>query len=250
LALPKETEEYVYFKALDFAYDGGPKVLSGLNLLIQKGKKVAIVGPSGSGKSTVIKLICRFYGCGGGELSLFGEKGEEISLPELRKQLALVTQEPGLFEGSILENVRYGRSDAGEEDVVKALQAADLWGYVSELPQGIHTQLGEFGSGLSGGQRQRLSIARALLKDAKLVLLDEATSALDTRSEQEIQRALDNLLEGRAAVIVAHRLSTVQKADYLYCLEDGRVAEEGSPAELTAKKGYYYEMCKMQEIQS
>ena len=244
----KETQNYVEFDRFDFTYTEGQKVLSKLNLTVRKGQKIAIVGPSGSGKSTVIKLICRLYDCGGRGLTLFGTEGEKIGLQKLRGELALVTQEPALFEGSILDNVRYGRISATEDEVRNALQAADLWGFVSTLPEGIHTKLGEFGSRLSGGQRQRLSIARALIKDAKLVLLDEATSALDTQSEREIQQALDVLLEGRAAVIVAHRLTTVQKADYLYCLENGTVVEEGTPAQLYAKGGYYYEMCRMQSI--
>ncbi|MCL2420619.1 MAG: ABC transporter ATP-binding protein/permease [Defluviitaleaceae bacterium] len=245
---PDEVADYVKFDGLDFAYIEGQNVLSGLNLVIQKGQKVAIVGPSGSGKSTIIKLICRLYGYDGGQLTLFGKSGEAIDVSGLRENLALVTQEPCLFEGSILDNVRYGRMSATDGDVVKALQAADLWGFVSTLPDGIHTHLGEFGSRLSGGQRQRLSIARALIKNAKLVLLDEATSALDTQSEREIQQALDNLLEGRAAIIVAHRLTTVQKADYLYCLDNGTVIEEGTPEALFTSGGYYYNMCKMQEL--
>jgi ABC-type multidrug transport system fused ATPase/permease subunit len=245
---PKETEEYVRFKQFNFAYEESQNVLSDLNLTIRRGQKVGIVGPSGSGKSTLVKLICRLYGYDGGNLSLFGEAGEDISLSRLRAELALVSQEPSLFEGSILENVRFGRESATEKEAIDALKAADLWGYVSAMPEGIHTKLGEFGSGLSGGQRQRLSIARAIIKDAKLVLLDEATSALDTQSEREIQYALDKLLEGRAAVIVAHRLTTVQRADYLYCLENGAVVEEGTPEELLAKGGYYYEMCKMQGL--
>ena len=275
---PKEVKDYVRFRKLDFSYHDfadrdfdktdmainagtgnssdssdsceSQNVLSGLELVVREGQKVAIVGPSGSGKSTVIKLICRLYDYGGNGLTLFGADGNMINLPKLRSRLALVTQEPALFEGSILDNVRYGRLSATEEEVIDALQAADLWGFVSVLPEGIHTKLGEFGSRLSGGQRQRLSIARALVKNAKLVLLDEATSALDTQSEREIQQALDNLLEGRAAVIVAHRLTTVQKADYLYCLENGTVVEEGTPAELYAKGGYYYEMCRMQNVRT
>ena len=248
-ALPKDiTGAYLQLKQLTFAYDSGKNVLSGLNLVVKKGQKVAIVGPSGSGKSTLISLICRLYAYEEGELSLFGVPGNEINLLKLREELALVSQEPCLFEGSIIDNVRYGRMSATEEDVINALQAADLWDFVTTLPDGIHTKLGEFGSRLSGGQAQRLSIARALIKDAKLVLLDEATSALDTQSEREIQMALDKLLEGRAAVIVAHRLSTVQRADYIYCLENGSVVEEGSPADLYAKGAYYYEMCKAQGL--
>ncbi|MCL2528179.1 MAG: ABC transporter ATP-binding protein/permease [Defluviitaleaceae bacterium] len=246
--VPMDVNEYVRFNSLKFAYDQENPVLDGLNLVVRKGQKVAIVGPSGSGKSTIIKLICRLYGHGGGQLTLFGENGEEINIAELRSQLALVSQEASLFEGSILENVRYGNGSATEADIIAALKSADLWGFVSTLPEGIHTNLGEFGTGLSGGQRQRLSIARALVKDAQLVLMDEATSALDTKSEQEIQQALDNLLEGRAAVIVAHRLTTVQKADYIYCLDNGRVVEEGSPQSLLSKGGYYHEMCKMQGV--
>ncbi|MCL2287495.1 MAG: ABC transporter ATP-binding protein/permease [Firmicutes bacterium] len=250
--LPAATDEYVKFTNLNFAYEGAdnPRVLDNLNLTVRAGQKVAIVGASGSGKSTIIKLICRLYGHVGGEFTLFGADGEKISLPDLRKELALVSQESCLFEDSIMENVRYGRQSATEDEIVGALKAANIWDFVQTLPDGVHTKLGEFGSRLSGGQRQRLSIARALVKDTKLILLDEATSALDTQTEQEIQTALDVLLEGRAAVIVAHRLSTVQNADYIYCIENGAVVEEGTPLELYAKGGYYYEMCKMQGVDS
>ena len=242
-------ETLVRFNRFSFAYTEGQNVLDDLCLSVKKGQKVAIVGPSGSGKSTVIKLICRLYGKDGeGLLKLFGTDGDEINITSLREKLALVSQEPCLFEGSILENVLYGRDSATDEEVISALKAADLWQYVSSLPKGIHTELGEFGSGLSGGQRQRLSIARALVKNAELVLLDEATSALDIQSETEIKRAMDNLLEGRAAVIVAHRLGTVQNADYLYCLDEGKIIEEGTPAELFSRGGYYYEMCKLQNV--
>jgi len=238
LDLPQQLEttllpevDYVNFEKLNFAYDDGENVLNDLTMRVQKGQKVALVGASGSGKSTVIKIICNMYG----------------------SELALVSQEAHLFEGSILDNVRYGRMSATDDEVISALKAADLWDYVSSLPDGMNTRLGEFGSKLSGGQRQRLSIARALIKDAKLVLLDEPTSALDSESEREIQTALNVLLEGRSALIVAHRLSTVQQADYIYCLENGTVVEEGTPADLYAKGeagkgGYYYEMCKMQGV--
>jgi len=265
--VPMESGEYVKFANLNFAYSSQNRsarnahasvlnvttseamVLNGLNLSVKAGQKVAIVGASGSGKSTVIKLICRLYNStGSGEFTLFGADGTQISLHDLRRELALVSQEPSLFEDSILENVRYGRVSATESEIIDALKAANLWNFVSTLPDGIHTKLGEFGSQLSGGQRQRLSIARALVKDAKLILLDEATSALDTQTEQEIQGALDVLLEGRAAVIVAHRLSTVQNADYIYCIESGTVVEEGTPAELYNKGGYYTQMCQMQGI--
>ncbi|MCL2576503.1 MAG: ABC transporter ATP-binding protein/permease [Defluviitaleaceae bacterium] len=243
-----DIEEFVHFEGVSFSYDQEQKILSNLSLNVNKDQKIAIVGQSGSGKSTVIRLICRFYSHNSGKLKLFGVDGEKICMESLRKNLALVTQEPFLFEASILENVRFGREDATEDDVIEALKSANLWDFISSLPDGINTCLGEFGSRLSGGQRQRLSIARALIKDAKLVLLDEPTSALDTQTEQEIQHALENLLRGRAAVIVAHRLSTVQNADYMYCLENGAVIEEGTPAELYTKQGYYYEMCQMQGV--
>ncbi|MCL1883969.1 MAG: ABC transporter ATP-binding protein/permease [Defluviitaleaceae bacterium] len=241
-------EEYVSFKNVSFSYDEESKILSNLSLSVKKGEKIAIVGQSGSGKSTVIRLICRFYEHDSGEIKLFGVSGEEICMDALRKNLALVTQEPFLFEGSIAENVRFGDTSATNDDVIEALKSANLWDFVSSLPDGLDTCLGEFGSRLSGGQRQRLSIARALVKNAKLILLDEPTSALDYQTEQEIQHALENLLHNRAAVIVAHRLSTVKNADYMYCMENGELIEEGTPDELYARKGYYYEMCQFQNV--
>ena len=243
--VPQETG--INFKDYNFAY-GDTYALQGLNLHIKKGQKIGIVGSSGSGKSTIIKLICRLYGHGTGEFTLFGANGDKIYLPELRKKLALVSQEPSLFETSILENVRMGKETATDDEVISALKSADLWDFIKTLPDGVHTNLGEFGSRLSGGQKQRLSIARAFVKQAELVLLDEATSALDSKSEQEIKQALDNLLKDRTAIIVAHRLTTVQDVDYIYCLNEGRVIEEGNPAVLYKQKGYFYEMCMMQEV--
>jgi len=248
--IPTPSSEYVKFNNFNFSYQNteNTNVLDNLNLTVHAGQKIGIVGASGSGKSTIVKLICKLYDHTNGEFILFGADGNSISIKDLRKELALVSQEPSLFEDSILENLRYGRPLATEEEIINALKAANIWNFIETLPNGIYTKLGEFGSQLSGGQRQRLSIARALLKDAKLILLDEATSALDSQTEREIQAALDTLLEGRAAVIVAHRLTTVQNADYIYCLENGTLIEEGTPAELYAKGGYYYEMCKMQEV--
>ena len=240
-------EECIRFDNVTFSYDR-QTILSGLNLAVKQGQKVALVGESGSGKSTIIRLICHLYGIEDGKIRLFGVDSEEISLQALRNNLALVTQEPYLFEGTFLENVRFGRMEATEKEVVEALRAANLWDFVSTLPEGLHTTLGEFGSRLSGGQRQRLSIARALLRNARLVLLDEPTSALDTESEREIQHAMENLLRGRTAVIVAHRLTTVQNVDYLYCIKKGRVVEEGPPSELYNRHGYYYKMCRMQGV--
>lgn len=240
--------DYVQMRNMCFAYSEENKILEGVNLALKENQKIAIIGPSGCGKSTIIKLICRFYNPLSGELRLFGSKSENINLRSLRRELALVSQDAVIFDGSIYENVLYGRIDASEKEVIKALKDANLWDFVSKLPQGVHTHVGEFGNQLSGGQRQRIAIARAILKNPRLLLLDEATSALDTHSEYEIQKSLDNLLEERAAIIVAHRLTTVQNVDYIYCLDGGRVLEQGTPADLLAKKGYYYSMCVQQGI--
>ena len=224
---PLPATEYVDFRGFDFAYSvDGPKVLDGLNLKVSKGQKVALIGPSGSGKSTIIKQISHMYG----------------------SQLALVSQEPLLFEGTILENIQLGRKTATVEDAYNALEMASLLDQINDLPDGIHTKLKEFGQGLSGGQRQRLSIARAFVKDAPFILLDEPTSALDSKNEAEISKSLDVLLKGRAALIVAHRISTILTADYIYCLDNGRVIEEGSPKDLYAQRKYFYDMCNIQGV--
>lgn len=225
---------------------GAAPALAGLDIQIPRGKKVAIVGASGCGKSTLVKLICRFYLPGKGSLALFGAEAPEWEAGALREHMAIVTQDAVLFHGSIYENVAYGNPAATRQDCEAALREVALWDFVCGFPDGMDHCIGEGGNSLSGGQRQRLCIARAMVKKADLVLLDEATSALDFQTEREVQDALDKLLAGRTAVIIAHRLSTVQDADYIYCMEHGRVAEEGTPGELLEKKGMYYEMCRMQ----
>ncbi|NLG25962.1 MAG: ABC transporter ATP-binding protein [Clostridiales bacterium] len=236
----------VEMRAVRFRYEGDRAALDGITLRVARNQKVALIGPSGCGKSTLVRLICRFYAPTEGELKLFGR--EKIDLLALRQRLALVTQEAHLFDGTVEDNVRCGRMDASRAEVVAALRDAGLWDFVEGLPNGLDTPIGEFGGRLSGGQRQRLCIARAFLKNAPLVLLDEATSALDTQSERDIQAALDKLLAGRAAVIVAHRLTTVRGVDYIYCLDGGRVVEEGAPAELLGRRGYYHSMCARQGL--
>ena len=236
-------------RGLDFSYGmGGRRALPGRGLRIPAGRKVAIVGPSGCGKSTLIKLICRFYLPERGSLRLFGVEAGDWDPEALRRRMAIVTQESCLFDGSIYENVAYGRPGLSREDCEKALREVELWELVRSYPEGMDHPIGEGGRNLSGGQKQRLCIARALVKEAPLVLLDEATSALDLQTEREVQASLDKLLEGRSAVIVAHRLSTVQGADYIYYMDGGRVLEEGSPRELLARKGRYYQMCRMQGL--
>lgn len=234
--------DYMDMGGLHFKYNEDVPVLNGITMKLSQNQKIGIIGPSGSGKSSIIKLICKFYDHHSGQFSLFGHPAKEWSPTALRRNLAIVTQEPCLFAGSIFENVKLGNNSATEAEIIDALKEVQLWEFVASLENGIHTDIGENGSRLSGGQRQRLSIARAILKDAKIILLDEPTSAVDTYTESELQHALDGLLRNKAAVIVSHRLSAVNKADYIYCIQDGLVVEEGPPEELLKKNGYFSEI--------
>lgn len=237
-------------KGLRFAYEPGERwALDGLDLKISAGQKVAVVGASGCGKSTLVSLICRFRLPSAGSLTLFGAQAGEWDPEALRGQLSIVTQDPHLFDGSFYENLTFGRPNVTRAECEQVLKDIKLWDFVSSFPDGMDHPIGEGGRDLSGGQKQRLCIARAMVKDAPLLLLDEATSALDLQTEREVQDSLDTLLEGRAAVIIAHRLSTVQGADYLYVLDGGRVVEEGTPGELLKRRGRYYEMCRLQGIE-
>lgn len=234
---------------LEFSYTSADrKILHGISLRIPQGQKIAIVGASGCGKSTLIKLICRFYFPDKGSLKLFGVESADWAPDALREKLAIVTQDSALFDGSFFENVAYGRPGVTWEECEAALKNVSLWDFVNGFPEGMDHQIGESGQTLSGGQKQRLCIARAMVKKAPLVLLDEATSALDLQTEREVQASLEKLLEGRSAVIIAHRLSTVQNADYIYYMEQGEITEEGTPQELLQKQGKYYEMCRLQGL--
>ncbi len=233
---------------LAFSYDGKNRVLQDITLRIAQGQQVAVVGESGCGKSTLLRMLCRFYLPQAGSLRLFGVEAKDWQGEALRQHIALVTQNSTLFDGSVYENVVYGKPGLTRSECRAALEAVELWDFVSQFADGMDHPIGEGGAALSGGQKQRLCIARALVKEAPLVLLDEATSALDTQTEKEVQAALDKLLTGRSAVIVAHRLTTVQNAHYVYVLEQGHVLEEGPPKELLAKRGRYYEMCKLQGL--
>lgn len=227
---------------LSFAYGNGVRALNDLSIQVPAGKKVAVVGPSGCGKSTLVKLLCRFYFPERGELSMFGAETAEWDPRALRENLAIVTQDSCLFSGSFYENIALGRPGISREECQRVLEDVRLWDFVCGFPEGMDHAVGEGGMNLSGGQRQRLCIARAMVKNASLVLLDEATSALDLQTEREVQEALDKLLQGRSVVMIAHRLSTVQNADHIYVIEEGGIAEEGAPAELLRKKGRYYQM--------
>ena len=233
---------------LAFSYDGQNRVLQDITLRIAQGQQVAVVGESGCGKSTLLRMLCRFYLPQAGSLRLFGVEAKDWQGEALRQHIALVTQNSTLFDSSVYENVAYGKPGLTRAECRAALEAVELWDFVSQLPDGMDHPIGEGGAALSGGQKQRLCIARALVKEAPLVLLDEATSALDTQTEKEVQAALDKLLAGRSAVIVVHRLTTVQNAHYIYVLEQGHVLEEGTPKELLAKRGRYYEMCRLQGL--
>ncbi|KAL0351738.1 UNVERIFIED_CONTAM: ABC transporter B family member 13 [Sesamum calycinum] len=215
-------------------------IFNDLNLKISKGKSMAIVGQSGSGKSTVISLLLRFYDPTSGTILIDGLDIKTVNLKALRLRIGLVQQEPVLFSTTIYENIKYGNSNASEIEIINAAKAANAHGFISRMPEGFHTQVGEKGVQLSGGQKQRVAIARAILKDPSILLLDEATSALDTKSEMQVQEALNRLMQGRTTVLIAHRLSTVQDADAITVLQNGRAVESGSHEELISKPGSIY----------
>jgi len=221
------TQARIEFRNVSFGY-GSESVLSGVSFIAEGGATTALVGPSGAGKSTVINLIPRFYDPREGEILIDGQDIAHITKKSLRHQLAYVSQQPYLFEGTIRDNIRYGRPEASDADVEEAARLAYAHDFIAAQPQGYDTPVGENGVTLSGGQRQRLSIARALVRNAPILLLDEATSALDTESEAAVQKALDEAMTGRTVVVIAHRLSTVVRADKIVVMQQGRVVEEGN----------------------
>ena len=235
------------FKNVQFTYKGADQpVLDGLNLNIKEGETIALVGESGSGKTTVLNLIIGFITPTDGRLFIDGHDVNDINLRSYRRFISVVPQTPILFTGTVRENIVYGLDHVTDEEVERAVEAANLRSVISKLPKGLDTMIEEHGANLSGGQRQRISIARAIIRNPKVIILDEATSALDTISEKEIQDALDRLIQGRTTFIVAHRLSTVRGADRILVLDKGKIREEGSYQELMALKGEFYEMERLQ----
>ncbi len=236
----------VRLEAVDFSYGGGIPALHRVTMEAPAGRMTALVGPSGAGKSTVLNLIPRFYDVSGGAVTVGGQDVRDLTLESLRGAIALVTQETGLFNDTVRNNIAYGRPDAGDDEIREAARNAAAEEFIVGLPRGYDTMVGERGVFLSGGQRQRISIARAMLKNAPILLLDEATSALDTESEQQVQAALERLMEGRTTIVIAHRLSTVVGADTIYVFDKGRIVESGRHAELAAGGGLYARLSELQ----
>jgi len=240
------TEGTVRYEDVSFSYGDGIAALRSVTIEAQPGQKIALVGPSGAGKSTVLNLLPRFHDVSGGAVSIDGQDVRDVTIDSLRRSIALVSQETGLFNTTVRDNIAYGDPNADEAAIHAAAKAAAAHEFISELPQGYDTVIGEAGLRLSGGQRQRLSIARAMLRDAPILLLDEATSSLDTQSERLVQDALKRLMAGRTTLVIAHRLSTVIDADRIYVMNGGQVVEQGSHNELLARNGLYAELSRMQ----
>ena len=241
-------KEGIHFRHITFAYKPGIEVLKDITFDVPRGTTVALVGSSGSGKSTIADLLCRFYTPQSGAIVMEGRNINDIPLADLRSRIGVVAQDTLLFNDSVAANIAFGRPDATHDEVVAAARAAQAHDFIMQLPHGYDTNLGEGGSLLSGGQRQRISIARALLREPDLLILDEATSALDTESERLVQATLNEVLVGRTALVIAHRLSTVVGADNIIVLDGGRIVEQGTHSELMALGGRYSELVALQTL--
>lgn len=247
----KEIRGEVRFEDVHFSYqdhDDDGAVLEDIGFTVQPGQKVALVGPSGSGKSTIISLIPRFYDVQSGRISIDGHDVRDVKVRSLRRHIGMVLQTPVLFSGTVRENILYGKPKASEDELIAACQAANAYDFIQALPRGFNTEVGEGGAFLSGGQRQRVTIARAFLKNPKILILDEATSSLDSESERLIQAALERLMVGRTTFIIAHRLSTIIGADLIFVLENGRIIDAGTHHELMQRRGLYQNLYSQADV--
>lgn len=245
--LTQRAQGHLQFKDVSFSYNSGEPVLQGINLDIPVHSVAALVGPTGVGKSTMVSLLPRFYDVSSGSILLDGDDIRGISLESLRTQISIVLQDVFLFHGTVRENILFGNPQASEAEMIEAAKAANADQFISQLPQGYDTMVGERGIKLSGGQKQRISIARAVLKDAPILILDEATSAVDTETELLIQQALERLMVGRTTILIAHRLSTIRNADQIVVLEGNEIAEKGTHHELVEQGGLYQRLVNVQQ---
>lgn len=240
-AIPPITGE-VRFEHVTFSYDGNIDVLDDVSFCIAPGETIALVGPTGAGKTTIVNLISRFYDVQKGSVFVDGYDVKKVSIESLRTQMGIMTQDNFLFSGTIRDNIIYGKLDASEDEIIRAAKAVNAHDFIMKLEKGYDTELSERGGGLSAGQKQLLAFARTMVSDPKILILDEATSSIDTKTELLVQAGIETLLKGRTSFVVAHRLSTIQKADRIFYIDDGKILEQGSPKELMERKGYYYRL--------
>ena len=248
-AIEKTTfDSKIEISNINFRYET-ENVLKDFSLEVNKGQTVALVGQSGSGKSTIANLLTRFYDVNEGKITIDSTEIKDLKLHSLREMIGLVTQDSILFNDTIKANIALGKDNATDDEIIEALKIANAYEFVNDLPNGIHTNIGDSGNKLSGGQKQRLSIARAVLKNPPIMILDEATSALDTESEKFVQVALENMMQNRTSIVIAHRLSTIQKADKIVVMQKGKIVEQGTHDELLAIDGMYSKLVLMQSFE-
>jgi ATP-binding cassette subfamily B protein len=237
-----EIKGEIRFSDVSFAYDKDTQVLRDVSFLVKPGETIALVGTTGAGKTTIINLLSRFYDVQQGNIYIDGYDIKKVSLISLRDQMGVMTQDNFLFSGTVGDNIRYGKLDATDDEVISAARTVHAYDFIMKMEQGFETELKERGAGLSAGQKQLIAFARTVIANPKILILDEATSSIDTQTELLVQAGIESLLQGRTSIIVAHRLSTIAKADRIFVVEGGEIVESGSPRALLDKKGVYYEL--------